>query len=119
MIISRLGEWVEISKEKAHHPIDSSHPFEIIFHQILQPNFLQEVFLPALDTSIYTNRDEALLTDHTAETPLLVPSCDMGQGIGQIIEFTLVEELLGHVVLQPKNLGDFHLDGHLSPDVAQ
>ena len=60
-----------------------------------------------------------MLTDHAAEASLFVARSNVRQGIPQIIELASVKELLGHVVFEPKNLGDLHLNGHLTADIAE
>lgn len=60
-----------------------------------------------------------MLADHAAETSLFVARSNVRKGIPQIIELAFVKELLGHVVLEPQNLWDLHLNGHLSADIAE
>lgn len=43
----------------------------------------------------------------------------MGQGVGQIVELAAIEQLWRHVVLEPENLGDLHLDAHAAADVLE
>lgn len=104
---------------KANHPVYTTHALEVIFAQFLQTNLLQEIVLPALNAAIYTNGHEALLADNTAEAASLVARGHVSQGVSQVVELALVEKLLRHVVLEPKDLGDFHLDGHLATNIAE
>lgn len=43
----------------------------------------------------------------------------MLEGISEIVEFTAIEEIFWHVVLQPQDLWDLHLDAHGAADVAE
>lgn len=43
----------------------------------------------------------------------------MGQSIGQVVKLASLEQLGGHVVLEPENLGHFHLDAHSTSNVPQ
>lgn len=104
---------------QAHHPVDSAHALEVILCQISESNILQEILLPSLHTAINTDRDIPLLADHTAEAALFVAGCNVCQSIRQIVELALVKHLLGHMVLEPQDLGDLHLNGHLATDIAQ
>lgn len=115
----RLANRVIVNWGKAHHPVDSAHALEVIFGQVTQTNVLQEIFLPSLDAPIDTNRHVPLLTDHAAEASLFVACSNVRKGIPQIIELASVKKLLGHVVLEPKHLGDLHLNGHLATDIAE
>lgn len=60
-----------------------------------------------------------MLTDYAAEASLFVARSNVRKGIRQIIELAFVKELLGHVVFEPKNLRDLHLNGHLAADIAE
>lgn len=60
-----------------------------------------------------------MLADHTAETSLFISRSNVRKGIRQIIELAFVKELLGHVILEPKNLRDLHLNRHLSADITE
>ena len=46
-----------------------------------------KVLLPALDASIDTDGHKALLADGTAEAPRLTAGGEVGQGVGEIVEF--------------------------------
>ena len=107
------------NKKKAHHPVDTTHALEVVLHQILQSDLFQEILLPALDAAVHAHRDIALLTDDAAEAPLLISGSNVGQRIGKVKELALIKDFLGHVVLQPQDLGDLHFNGHLAADVAQ
>lgn len=102
-----------------YHPVDTAHALEVVLAQVLQANFLEEILLPALDTTIDTHWDVALLADHRAEAASVVASGQVGESIGQVVELALLKELRRHVVLQPQDLGHFHLNAHLSTDVAE
>lgn len=43
----------------------------------------------------------------------------MGQSIGQVVELASGEQIGGHVVLQPQNLGNLHFDAHGATNIAQ
>lgn len=43
----------------------------------------------------------------------------MSQCIRQIVKLALIKKFLGHVVLQPQDLGDLHLNGHLPANIAE
>ena len=43
----------------------------------------------------------------------------MLQRIRQVVEFTPVKQLLGHIVLQPQHLGDFHFNTHRPANIPQ
>lgn len=104
---------------KANHPVYTTHALEVVLAQFLQTDLLQEIILPALDTAIHANGHETLLADNTAKAAGLVASGHVGEGVGQVIELALVEQLLGHVVLKPEDLGDLHLNGHLAANIAE
>ncbi|KAG9966801.1 Pentulose kinase, partial [Aureobasidium melanogenum] len=87
--------------------------------KILETNLLEEVLLPTLDTAVDTNRHEALLADNTAEATVVVAGGNVSKSIGQVVESAAVEQLLGHVVLEPQNLWHLHLNAHLSTNVAE
>lgn len=78
-----------------------------------------KVFLPALDTAVYANGDETLLADGTAEAARLVTGSQMSKSVCQVIKLAAVEQLRGHVVLEPQNLGDLHLDAHLAANILE
>lgn len=75
--------------------------------------------MPAFDTAINTNRDIALLADHTAEASLLIACGQVSESIGKIVELALFKHVLWHVILEPESLWDLHLDGHLTTDITQ
>lgn len=103
----------------AHHLIDASHAFKIVFNQITQTNRVIKVFLPALDAAIHTNWDETLLADGAAKAATLISRSDMGEGISEIVELGSGEKLWGHIILEPENLGNFHFDAHFASDVSE
>jgi len=102
-----------------YHPVDASHALEVVFCEVLEANFLEKVVLPALDTAVDTDRDKALLADDTAEAAGLTTSGNVCEGVGQIVELAPVEELLGHVVLEPKNLWNLHFNAHFTTDITK
>ena len=111
----------QITRRKAketHHPVYSPHSLEVILHEIPQTNRMIKIFLPAFHTPINADRNEALLAHRAAEAPGLVARGNMRQGIGQIVEFAPIEERRRHIVLEPENLWDFHLDAHRAPHIA-
>lgn len=102
-----------------HFPVYPAHALEVVGAQILQADGGEEVLLPALDAAVDAPGHEALLADDAAEAAGLAAGGHVGQGVCQVVELALVEELLGHVVLEPEGLWDLHLDGHLAADVTQ
>lgn len=54
--------------------MDATDALEIVLDQVPQTNRMVEVFLPSLDTSIYTDGNEALLADSAAVASGLIPS---------------------------------------------
>lgn len=109
----------ERKKRRKYHPVDTTNTTEVVLGEIIQTDGAQEIVLPSLDTAINADRDEALLADDTAEATSLGASCDVGKGISQVVELATVEQLLGHVVLQPQDLGHLHLDTHLAANIAE
>lgn len=75
--------------------------------------------MPAFDTSVNTNGNETLLADYTAEASSLTARSNVCERVSQVVELATVEELLGHIVLQPQDFGDLHLNGHLSAHISQ
>ena len=103
----------------SHHAINTSKTFEVVLTQLLESNGLQEVFLPALDTSINTCGHKTLFANNTAKAPVFVASRHVRQSVSQVIEFALGKLLFGHVVLQPEGFRNFHFNTHLTTDIAQ
>lgn len=54
--------------------MNATDALEIVLHQISQTDRVVEVFLPSLDTTIYTHRNEALLANSAAVASGLVSS---------------------------------------------
>lgn len=54
--------------------MDATDALEIVLHQVPQTDRVVEVFLPSLDTTIYTDGNEALLADSAAVASDFVPS---------------------------------------------
>jgi len=106
-------------KKETYHPIDPSQALEVVLGQLAEADLAEEILLPAFDAAVDADGDIPLLADDAAEAALLVARGDVGEGVGQVVELAAVEELRGHVVLEPQDLGDLHLDGHLAADVAQ
>lgn len=106
-------------KKQAHHLVDATHTLEISLYQVMKTNLGQKVFLPAFHGAIHANGDIPLFASHTTVASLFITSGDVRQGIGQIVKFAAIEELLGHVIFQPHNLRDLHLNGHLPPNISQ
>jgi len=102
-----------------YHPIDTTHALKVVLAEILKTNLLQEVLLPSLDGSIDTDWDITLLAYNRAEAASLGASGHVGKSISQVVELATVEQLLWHVVLQPQDLWNFHLDRHLSTNVSE
>lgn len=105
--------------EKAHHPIDTTHLFEIVLGKFAEANIMVEIFLPALDTAINAYRDKALLANNTAVATSFIASGQVCESICKIVELGTLEQLGRHVVLEPEDLGHLHLDAHLSADVFE
>jgi len=101
------------------HFVDASHALEVVFTEVFKANFLEEVLLPALHTAVDADRHESLLADYTAKAPCLTASSQMCKSVRQVVKLAAVEELFWHVVLQPQDLGNFHLDRHLAAHVSQ
>lgn len=99
--------------------MNATHPLKVILGKIAQTDGLEEILLPALLASVDTHRDVSLLADGAAEAPGLVPSGQVGERIGQVVELAAIEQLGGHVVLEPQGLGDLHLDAHLTAHVLE
>lgn len=105
--------------KKAHHPVNTTHTLEIVLNKVFEPNRRQEVILPALNAAVNADRNVSLLADGAAEAPCLVASSHVRERISEIVELAAVKELLGHVVLEPQDLGNFHLDAHGAANVLQ
>lgn len=78
-----------------------------------------EILLPTLDAPVDADGDVALLADSAAEAAGLKIRGQVRQRVRQVVELAAVEELGGHVLLEPQDLGDLHLHAHLAADVAQ
>jgi hypothetical protein len=102
-----------------HLSLNAAHAPEVVFTQVLKADFSQEVGLPTLHAAINTDRHIALLADHGAVASLFVSSGNMGESICQVVKLAFVEDLLWHMILQPKGFGDFHFNGHLPTDIAE
>lgn len=102
-----------------YHPVDTTHALKVVLAEILETNLLQKVLLPSLDGSIDTDRDITLLANNRAEAAGFGASGHVGKSISQVVELATVEQLLWHVILQPQDLWNFHLDRHLSTDVSE
>lgn len=105
--------------KKAHHPVDSSDTLKIIPSQVFQTDILEEILLPAFDTSVYANRHISLLAHDATEASLLIACGNVSEGIGEVIKFAFLIEFLGHIVLQPEDLWYFHFDRHLPAHIAE
>lgn len=103
----------------AHHPVDATHALKVILHQIAETDRLVKVFLPALDASVDTNGDKALLADGAAVASGIIASRHVCEGIGQIVKLALIKQLRWHVVLEPEDLRDLHLNAHCAADIAE
>lgn len=104
---------------RAYNSVHTAHAPKVVFSKIFQSDILKEIFLPALLTSIHTNGNIALLADSAAKASVLIARGQVRQRISQIIELAAVEQLLGHIVLEPQHLGNLHLDAHLAAYVAE
>ena len=107
------------SRSRLYHPVYASHALEVVFGQVLQTNLFQKVILPALDTAIDTDRDKTLLAHDTAVAAGFAASGNVGESIRQIVKLAAVEQLLWHVVLEPQDFWDLHLNAHLTANVAE
>lgn len=54
--------------------MDATDAFEVVLNQFSKTDRVVEVFLPSLDTTIYTHGNEALLADSAAVASGLVSS---------------------------------------------
>lgn len=102
-----------------YHFVNTAHALEVVLAEIAQANLIEKVLLPALYAAINTNRYVTLLTNGTAEAAGLATGCHVCESISEIVELALVEQLLGHVVLEPEDLGNLHLNAHRSTDISQ
>jgi hypothetical protein len=102
-----------------YQSVDPSKTSAVVFDQVLKTNVLEEVLLPTLLAAVYANRDVALLANGRTETAGILASGHLGQSIAQVVEVALCEELRGHVVLQPQDLGHLHLNAHRAADIAE
>lgn len=105
--------------DHTHYTIDATHPPEIVLGQVAKTNGLKKVFLPALLAAVDTNGHIALLADGAAEAARLVARGQVSKGITQVVELAAREELRRHVVLEPEDLGDLHLNAHLAADIFE
>lgn len=97
--------------------MNTPHLLEVVFGQVTQANSLKEVFLPTLFTVVNTDGNVSLLTDGATKASGLIASSQVRKGIAQIVKLATGKLLSGHVVLEPKNLGDFHFNAHLATDI--
>jgi hypothetical protein len=104
---------------RTHLSLNATHASEVVFTQVFQADFFQEVGLPTLHAAIDTYGHIALLADHRAVASLFVSGGNMGESISQIVKLAFVKHLLWHIILEPKGLGDLHLNGHLPADIAE
>ncbi len=109
----------EKKKERAHHPVNASHALEIILDEISEANLVVKIFLPALDAAINADGNVALLANGAAEAARLVAGSQVSKGIRQIVKLAAGKEIGRHVVLEPEDLGDLHLDAHLAANVLE
>ena len=106
-------------RRRLYYSIDSTHALEVVFSEVLEPDLLQEIFLPAFHRAVNTDGDIALFANHGAEAALLIASGKVLKSICQVIELAAIEELFRHVVFEPEHLGDLHLDAHCAAYIAQ
>ena len=102
-----------------YHPIDTSHTLEVVLAEILKTDLLQKVLLPSLDGSVNADWNVALLADDGAKAASLGASGHVGKSVSQVVELATVKELLWHVVLQPQDFWNLHLNRHLSTNISE
>jgi len=102
-----------------YHPVDTTHALEVVLAKILKTDLLQKVLLPTLDGSVDADWDVSLLTDNRAKAASLGASSHVGKCVSQVVELATIKELLWHVVLQPQDLWNLHLNRHLSTDISK
>jgi len=101
------------------HFVNTSHALEVVIAQILQSNLLEKIFLPPFHAPIDPDRNKSLLANDTAIASSIASSGQVGEGIAKIVELAAVEDFFWHVVLQPQNFRNLHLDGHLPSNIAK
>ena len=99
--------------------MNTSHFLKIVLGQVAQPNGLKEILLPALLAVVNANRDISLLADSAAEATSLIPSSQMSESITQIVKLASRKLLGGHIVLEPQDLGDLHLNAHFATNILE
>lgn len=102
-----------------YHPVDTTHALEVVLAKILKTDLLQKVLLPSLDGSVDSDWNVTLLTYNRAEAASLGAGGHVGKSISQVVELAAVEQFLWHMVLQPQDFWNFHLDRHLSTNVSE
>jgi len=108
-----------LPEKRAHHPVDASQSLKVVLGKVAKTDGLEEILLPALHAAIDTDRDKTLFANRAAVTSGLVSGRHMRKCVRKIVKLAPIEQLRGHVVLQPKHLGDFHLDAHLATNVSK
>lgn len=99
--------------------MNTSHSLKVVLGQILEANRLKKVLLPALLTIVNADRDISLLADCAAEATGLITSGQVGKRVAQIVKLAAGKLLCRHIILEPKNLGDLHLDAHLATNIFE
>ena len=99
-----------VTKERTHLAMDTTESLKVVLCEFSEADGLQEIALPALGTAVDPDWDMALLADNAAPASVLIASRHMRKSVCQVVEFAFVEEFLRHVVLQPEDLGNLHLN---------
>lgn len=83
----------------SYHSVDTSQTPTVVLGQILKTNVLEEVLLPTLLAAINTDWHVSLLAHGRAEAACVLAGSHLCQGITQVVEVALGEQLWRHVVL--------------------
>lgn len=93
---------------------------EIVFFEVTKSNGLKEVLRPSTgDAALRVIRQISLLADKAAQASRLTTGRNMSERIGQVIELVSCKCLSRHIIFQPQDFRDLHLDRHLSSHIAQ
>lgn len=87
-------------------------------HELLETDLLEKVLVPPL-APLDARRDVRALARQRAVAPRLVARRFEREPIGQIKELALLKDRLGHVLLEPEDLRDLHLEAHRPADVLE
>lgn len=87
-------------------------------NEFWKSNLGKELVVPPF-TSRYTRRYVRALASKTAITPRLASRRFPSQPVGKVEEDGVGEEGGGHVVLEPEDFGNLHLEGHCASYVVE